>query len=75
VVKAFIEELLKSSDARKRVLQAVERIAALAHEKPLLDVLDRYALEPLEAIPAESIAIEDFQSKRWPQINSTRQAL
>lgn len=75
VARAFIEELINGADTRKRVLQAVERIAALAHDKALLDVLARYALEPLEAIPAERIAIEGFQEKRWPQIIAARRLL
>jgi hypothetical protein len=75
VVRAFIEELITGTDTRKRILQAVERIASLAHDKALLDVLERYSLEPLEAIPAELIAIEGFQEKRWPQITATRRLL
>jgi len=75
VVHAFIEELLAGTYTRKRVLQAVERIASLAHDKRLLEVLTRYALEPLRAIPAEHIAIEGFQEKRWPQILAKAQAL
>jgi hypothetical protein len=75
VVRAFIEELVTSADNRRRLLQAVERVASLGHDKALLNVLERYALDPLEAVPAEVIAIEEFQTKRWPQINATAQAL
>jgi hypothetical protein len=35
----------------KRLLQAVERVASLAHGKQLIDVLERYSLDPLEAVP------------------------
>jgi hypothetical protein len=75
VVRAFIEELLGSTDNRKRVLQAVERVATLSHDKALLNVLERYALDPLEAIPADRIAVKEFKTKRWPQIVATAQAL
>jgi hypothetical protein len=74
VVRAFIEELLKASETR-RVLQAVERVAALALDKQLVDIMDRYKIEPLDAIPAERISIGNFQMKRWPQIKANRQVL
>ncbi len=75
VVRAFIEDILKSADHSKRVLQSVERIASLAHDKALADVLERFALDPLEAVPADEIKIEEFQGKRWPQIKATARAL
>jgi hypothetical protein len=30
--------------------------------------LDRYGLDPLQAIPAEKIEVPDFKAKRWPQL-------
>jgi len=75
VIRSFIEELVTSNNNRKRVLQAVERVAALAHDKALLNIFGRYALDPLEAVPADAISTEEFRSKRWPQIIATAQAL
>jgi hypothetical protein len=39
------------------------------------DVVERYALDPLEAVPADRIAIEEFQAKRRPQIITSAQDL
>jgi hypothetical protein len=75
VVRAFIEDIIKSGENHKRLLQAVERVASLAHDKPLIDVFERYSLDPLEAVPADRIAIEEFQIKRWPQIRATAKVL
>jgi hypothetical protein len=75
VVRTFIEDNVKTAENRRRLLQAVERVASLAHDKALIDVFERYALDPLEAVPAERIAIEEFHAKRWPQINATAQDL
>jgi hypothetical protein len=73
--RAFIEDNLKPTENCKRLLQAVERVASLAHDKALIDVFARYALDPLETVPADRIAIEEFQAKRWPQITATAQDL
>jgi len=75
VVRAFIEELLRAPDSRKRVLQAVERLAALSYDKALLNVLHRYTLDPLQAVPADRISVGEFKTKRWPQIVATARAL
>jgi hypothetical protein len=72
VVRAFIEGNLKPAENRKRLLQAVERVASLAHDKALIDVFERFALDPLEAVPGDRIAIEEFQV---PQIIATAQDL
>jgi hypothetical protein len=49
--------------------------ASLAHDKALIDVFERFALDPLETVPADRITIEEFQAKRWPQMNATAQDL
>ena len=71
----LIEDNLKPAENRKRLLQAVERVASLAHDKALIDVFERFALDPLEAVPGDRIAIEEFQAKRWPQVIATAQDL
>jgi hypothetical protein len=55
VVRAFIEDNLKPAENRKRLLQAVERVGSLAHDKALIDVFERFALDPLEAVPCDAM--------------------
>jgi len=68
VVRAFIEGNLKPAENRKRLLQPVERVASLAQDEALIDVFERFALDPLEVVPGDRIAIEEFQV---PQIIAT----
>lgn len=64
---AFLDTLLSPSH-RRELLSWVEHIAEITLDKSLGSTLDRYGLDPLQAIPAEKIEVPDFKAKRWPQL-------
>jgi hypothetical protein len=67
VVRCFLEQLLRAEPAR-RLLDAIERVFRMAQEKSLEPVFHDYGLDPLTAVPADSVPSEDFRTRRWPQI-------
>jgi hypothetical protein len=52
-----------------RILWMIQPLVEVA--QALIDVFERCALDPVEAVPADRIAIEEFQAKRRPQIIAT----
>ena len=69
VVRSFIEQVVKSAhDDPRRLLNAIERVVQIAQDKKLERVMYQYDLNPLAAVPAEQIEVEEFRARRWPQI-------
>ena len=67
VVSRFLEQLLTEEPAR-RLLDAIERVARIAQEKSLETVFHDFGLDPLNSVPVDRVASEEFRSRRWPQI-------
>jgi hypothetical protein len=42
----------------------------MAQEKSLEPVFHDYGLDPLNAVPADSVPSEEFRTRRWPQIQT-----
>ena len=69
VVRSFIEQVVNTAhDDPRRLLNAIERVVQIAQDKKLERVMYQYDLNPLAAVPAEQIEVEEFRARRWPQI-------
>jgi hypothetical protein len=67
VVAAYLESLLVP-DQRRQLLNSIEHLTAISLDKALGSTLDKYDLDPLQAVPTDNIDIADFKTSRWPQI-------
>jgi hypothetical protein len=69
VVRSFISQSHKDLQERE-VFPFVEEVRRIALDKKLDHVYYEYRLDALSAVPYEIFEDENFQSKRWPQIQA-----
>lgn len=62
LTKEEIDRLLHSCNGRAFLVEgAIERVATIAQQRSLEFVFHDYDLDPLTAVPAEQIAVEEFR--------------
>lgn len=67
ITRAYLEQLGRESRTRA-LLRAIERIARIALDQGLAPVFHDFSLNPLAAVPVETVPSEKFQERRWPQL-------
>lgn len=67
IVQAYLESLC-TPEQQRELLRSIERVAEFALDPSLGDTLDRYDLDPLQAVPVGKIEIPEFKAKRWSQL-------
>jgi transposase len=69
IVRCYLEELLRD-DSPRRLLDAIERVAQIAQQPGLAAVFHDYGLDLLSVVPVDRVAVEEFRSRRWPQLRA-----
>lgn len=69
IVRGYLEETL-SEDSPRRVVDAIERVAQIALQKNLAAVFHEHQLDLLGAVPADRVPVEEFRTRRWPQLKA-----
>ena len=67
IVRCHMEEALHDGAAR-RLLDAIERLAQIARLPTLAAVFYDYSLDLLSVVPADHVPVEEFRTRRWPQL-------
>jgi hypothetical protein len=67
VVRSYLEEGLRDESPR-RLLDAVERVAQIAGRPNLAAVFYDYSMDLLSAVPVDRVPVEEFRTRRWPQL-------
>lgn len=69
VVRRYLEEAVDETSPR-RLFDAIERVAHMAQQATLTDILQDYKLDLLSVVPVDRVSSEEFRSRRWPQLRA-----
>lgn len=67
IVRCYLEEALHD-DSPRRLLDAIERVAQIAQQPTLAAVFHDYSLDPMSVVPVDRVPVEEFRTRRWPQL-------
>ena len=70
IANRFINQLIADREPVRTVWDAIGRVSDIATNKRLTRVFVEFELYILAAIPADHVAYEAFQTKRWPQLKA-----
>jgi hypothetical protein len=70
MAKRFVIQLIADGEPVRAVWDAIGRISDIATNRQLTRVFVNFELDILAAIPAERVAYEAFQTRRWPQLQA-----
>jgi len=69
IVRSYLEEALHH-DSPRRLLDAIERVGQIALQSGLAAVLHDYSLDLLSVVPFDRVPVEEFRTRRWPQLQA-----